>query len=254
MRKLFAIIAIAAFAAMPAFAQARPWEKDERLLTTTLETVQQGGILAVRPSVPELEQALAGAPAAFEAAAKGDDNGKQIVLADGQAETLMLLMAAAGSDAKTGTVAYPNPYPAISLILGSYYNELDQPTEAVRVLDAGLNLPATDLGAYQPALHQERGTALGPLNRHAEQLADFDAGLRLPSQTDEVKARFMRGRGLALTDLGRLDEAEAAFRDSLKLAPNNPIALGELKYIDGLRKGATPTKTITNKLQKPDGK
>ena len=44
---------------------------------------------------------------------------------------------------------------------------------------------------------------------------------------------MLRGRGLALTELKRLDEAEAAYRDALALEPGNALATSELQYIAG---------------------
>jgi tetratricopeptide (TPR) repeat protein len=94
-----------------------------------------------------------------------------------------------------------------------------------------------------PALLGERDAALAALHRPADALADSDEGLRLPQLTDSHRARFLRGRGFALTELNRLDEAEAAYNDSLKIDPNNPIALRELQYIAGLRAGRPRTAT-----------
>jgi len=48
-------------------------------------------------------------------------------------------------------------------------------------------------------------------------------------------ARALRGMGFCLIELGRLDDAEAKFNESLKIVPNNPAALNELKYIQQLR-------------------
>ncbi|MDR2212490.1 MAG: tetratricopeptide repeat protein [Pseudomonadales bacterium] len=49
------------------------------------------------------------------------------------------------------------------------------------------------------------------------------------------RARALRGQGFALIELGRLDEAQAAFEQSLQNEPGNPTAEGELKYIEQLR-------------------
>ena len=48
---------------------------------------------------------------------------------------------------------------------------------------------------------------------------------------------MQRGRGFALIELRRLDEAEQSYRDSLVSEPNNPNALRELTYIRQLRAG-----------------
>jgi Flp pilus assembly protein TadD len=46
-----------------------------------------------------------------------------------------------------------------------------------------------------------------------------------------------RGRGFVLTELGRLDEAEAAYRESLKIEPDSERAKNELQYIARLKAG-----------------
>jgi len=47
----------------------------------------------------------------------------------------------------------------------------------------------------------------------------------------ERHARSLRGMGFTLIELGRLDDAEARFTESLKLQPDNRGALSELRYI-----------------------
>jgi hypothetical protein len=53
---------------------------------------------------------------------------------------------------------------------------------------------------------------------------------------------MLRGEGYALVDLNRLDEAEAAYKESLKVDPDHGHALEELKFIESVRRG-TPTDT-----------
>lgn len=55
-----------------------------------------------------------------------------------------------------------------------------------------------------------------------------------PSQR-AVEPMALRGMGFMLIELNRLDEAEQALRDSLKLDPGNDVALNELAYIRELR-------------------
>ena len=44
-----------------------------------------------------------------------------------------------------------------------------------------------------------------------------------------------------LIAMGRLDDAENAFRASLELEPENDVALNELRYIEHLRQGGVAT-------------
>jgi hypothetical protein len=64
--------------------------------------------------------------------------------------------------------------------------------------------------------------------------------LKIDDLDDAMRAHVLRGRGYALTELNRLDEAEQAYNDSLKYEPGNTRAQSELRYIAGLRAGAPP--------------
>ena len=223
----------------------QPWVTAQTVLDATETDLQTGGLLAVAAHVADLEHALADArqPAASPGA------GTAYVLADGPTETLVALAAAAAdrhAPAGQKVVALNNPYPAISLYLGSYYNEVGKPEDAMRVLDAGLALENSTLGLHQPLLISERGAALASMKRWPDALANYDKGLAVAGLEDRARARLYRGRGFALTELRRLDEAEQAYRESLKLDPGNAIAQQELEYIAHLRAGgATEPAGIT---------
>jgi tetratricopeptide (TPR) repeat protein len=232
-----------------AHAPSFPWAKDDALLTTVQGDVRSGGITAVAPHVADVEQALTNPQLTYNAGST------VYVLTDGPGETLAAL-AVLGPKKDVNTVAMASPYPLLSLYLGSYYNEVGKPDQALRVLDAGLKLsPITgvQLGKTMPALTAERGAALAGLKRWQDDIDNEDAGLKLEGASDKLRALLDRGRGYALTELGRLDEAEAAYNESLKLEPGNPRALHELQYIAGLRTGAQPTPGGIIPLQQPQG-
>jgi tetratricopeptide (TPR) repeat protein len=124
--------------------------------------------------------------------------------------------------------------------LGSYYNEIGRFDDAFRVLDKGMTMSVlVDLkfGNHLPLLASERALSLARLGRLPDALAAYDEGLKLAAIDDKGKARMHRGRGYVLTEMERLDEAEAAYRESLKFEPDNKIAKGELDYILRLRLG-----------------
>lgn len=230
----------------PPSASAHPWEKAQAVLTATQADIQKsGGIMSVQAHVLDLERALADANQSFGPAAS--DGGTSYVLVDGPGSALVAMMAAAADKspdpARRKVVAVINPYPHISFFLGSYYDEIGKPAEAVRVLDAGLALPTVKgvASENQPFLIAERGAALNALRRFPEALADFEAGLKIEGLDDRYRARLLRGRGFALTELSRLDEAEASYRDSLKIDPSSPVAARELQYIARLRAGGPAT-------------
>jgi tetratricopeptide (TPR) repeat protein len=234
--------------ALPSTAAEHPWEADGALATTIIGQVRSQGIGAVKPHVQAIEAALKSAKSVF--AKPVTDGGKIVVLTDGQTETLAALSTAAAKSADA--IAIANPYPVLGLLLGSYYVETGKPREALRVLDAALllsPLPKERLGATVPDLLSERAVALAGLKRWKDALASYDNVLRLPQVDNHMRGVAHRGRGFALVEMGRLDDAEAAYKASLKVDPGNKIALGELDYIAGLRKGKKPTGTL---LTMPD--
>jgi tetratricopeptide (TPR) repeat protein len=222
-----------------------PWEQAQKVLDAATAALRNGGITGLLPHIGDLEAALEGADAAYAATDTG--SGSITVLTNGPADTLFQLTAAAAASEKAGSatagrgaVAVPNPYPVISFYLGTYYNEISRHDEAVRALDKGLALIAahgSEFDIFLPSLTSERAVALARLQRFPEALAGYEAGLQLSGVSDLDKARMHRGRGYVLTELGRLDEAEEAYNESLKLEPGNRIALNELEYIKQLRAG-----------------
>jgi tetratricopeptide (TPR) repeat protein len=106
--------------------------------------------------------------------------------------------------------------------------------EAMQYIDQGL---ALDPG--HPMLLNEKAMILQQTARHEEAVRCFDEVLGSKGCVlDYDKARALRGRGVSLIDLKRLDEAEQSFRESLKIAPDNQLALRELQYISRIRSGA----------------
>lgn len=232
---------------------ALPWDKDVELLQSVEVQLRSGGIKALAPHMAEFEAALANGKQFFPDGALVDD--KRYVLADGTAETLMMLLAYTAppkKDPAVKTVAMiPNPYPSIGIELASYYDEVGQPEEAIRVLDESMALsPAPDFkaGAHVAVMIGEKGVALGMLKRFPEALATYDQGLTLKGLIMSDRTRLLRGRGFMLVEMDRLDEGEAAYREALKLDPADARALNELRYIARLRAGGpkTPAQVLTS--------
>ena len=55
------------------------------------------------------------------------------------------------------------------------------------------------------------------------------------------RAKAMRGAGVTLIDLNRLDEAERMLLESLQIDPDSEVAKNELNYIKSLRGGRSAT-------------
>jgi tetratricopeptide (TPR) repeat protein len=241
--RVFAFAALAALGMVTAAHadSATPWFDDQKLIEQTEADVQSGGIMAVERHRDDLEHALANAKPSIELAHQAG-----FYLTTGPADTIAAMMEASKSGKSATAVA--NPYELISLYLGSYYDETGRSEDALRVLDAGLAI--SPLSVRRPALIAERGAALNALKRFDQSLADYDEGLKTAGLDADMKARFERGRGYALTELGRLDEAETAYNDSLRDAPGNAGAQNELKYIARLKAGAKPAPGGLAPLQK----
>ena len=95
--------------------------------------------------------------------------------------------------------------------------------------------------AIQPdssLLLTETAAAYNQMGRFDEGLALIDAWLTNHSAAEPGdRARLHRARGFALIELKRLEEAEGAYQEALKLEPSHQGAKDELAYIAQLRAG-----------------
>jgi Flp pilus assembly protein TadD len=116
-------------------------------------------------------------------------------------------------------------------ILSSLASKQGRLEHAVFCADCGLVLDPD-----HPELWSQKGVVLGKLKRHEEAFECFSqaATIRGWAPPDQI-ARALRGKGVQLIDLERLDEAEAALKQSLELEPDSEIARNELDYIEQLR-------------------
>jgi tetratricopeptide (TPR) repeat protein len=216
----------------------QPWQHAQVVLDAAAQDITtRGGIRGIENELSDLENALANAVPSSSPIGISDD--EAIVLTDGPAQVLMLAAIEKTTKFKKLT-AVADPYPLISFYLGSYYNEIRSPANALRVLNAGIAVTDADglgLGEHDADLVTEKGAALNEMKRFDDSLSTYTRGLNLASDTDPDKARMYRGIGFALTELGRLDDAESAYRKSLLCEPGNARAANELQYISQLRAG-----------------
>lgn len=116
--------------------------------------------------------------------------------------------------------------------------ELNEHEQALRLLDKVLLLSPDDVGALL-----EKGNIYNITGRPRSGLEQCRKAYDLVKDVDARKAmaaRALRGMGYAYVELRRLQEAEDAYRDSLKLDPENRIALEELTFIGALRNKTAP--------------
>jgi tetratricopeptide (TPR) repeat protein len=140
----------------------------------------------------------------------------------------------------------PNAYPRAHYYLGYILIHKKQFEAALPYLSAGNLLEPTN-----PAIIFELANAHLALGNSAQAIDLFN---NINKESEHVSgkdyARSLRGKGIALIDQGKLDEAEGALLESLKGDPGNQLASNELVYISQLRKGRIPQatgKTITSK-------
>lgn len=89
-----------------------------------------------------------------------------------------------------------------------------------------------------PTLLAEKALALGQLKQDQEAYELYMRAFNVrPWATASQRARALRGAGVELVNLDRLDEAESLLKKSLEFAPGNSVAQDELSYISDLRKG-----------------
>ena len=219
-----------------------PWKDDFILAAKVMPLVQENGIKAMAPYADDVEAALKRAPGSFPDGVVAQ--GKRYMLVDGEAEIDIAKAREAllaSSDGTAGQmVPLGNPYAALGHELGVYYDEIGKFEDGIRVLDQTMALspdPAALKGSTMPGTLIEKSFALTQLKRYDEALLVCDRALSIPTLSSKERSRLYRGKGFAFTETDRLDDALAAYRESLKLEPGNLRALNEIQYIEGLKAG-----------------
>jgi len=126
-----------------------------------------------------------------------------------------------------------NAYPRAHYYMGFICIKRKQFDRAIEFLDKGQTLEPTN-----PKFIFEKAQALVHSGRKNEALALYDQVMEIgPHINAHDLAVSRRGRGFVLIEMNDLENAEAAFRSSLELEPDNQVALHELQYIHHLRQG-----------------
>jgi tetratricopeptide (TPR) repeat protein len=222
----------------PDVADAATLAQDVKTERSILAAVQTGGFDVIRDRQSDLLAILSHAPSPFSPIE--ERAGTVYVRVISLEDCLIAMAAAAAKKTPTGpkrAACVDNPYPTAALMLGSYLDEVQRREEGLAMLDRGLVFDPNF-----PPLVAEKGAALNMLHRPAEALAVYQAGLaRIHPISDRMRGAMLRGEGFALVDLKRYDEAEAAYRESLKADPDHGHAAQELDFIARARSGVAPT-------------
>ena len=208
---------------------------DARIVDAATRAANQKGAIALADRIPALEAVVARTPKAYS---KADERDGVIRYRARSAADYLAFTATRVAGFKPGEKRaidwIPDVYMDAALLVGIYYNEIGQSDRALAVLG-----PAQAMAPDYATLLAETGAALAKLGRGPEALPLYDTALSSGDLgiSDLDKARLLRAKGFVLTDMNRLDEAERAYRDSLKLEPDHANAKSELAYIAHLRAG-----------------
>ncbi|MEQ1709137.1 MAG: hypothetical protein ABL864_12490 [Terricaulis sp.] len=213
--------------------------EDEQLLLAVSNAFSAAGFGGIRVYLPRLREAMERAPACYP---EIERRGQAILIRTDDfqqylAQSLVVAGVVASSGQPVSVAQGPNVYMNVSLVLGSYANELRQHEEALSWLNRGLALQP-----HAQLLIAEKATAMAHLGQRAEAYDLLRAEIDSPDAASDIdRSRFLRMSGVFLIDLNRLDEAETALNESIRLNPNNPGARNELLYIAHLRGGQART-------------
>ncbi|MGN2252472.1 tetratricopeptide repeat protein [Frateuria sp. GZRe12] len=124
---------------------------------------------------------------------------------------------------------------------GFAYNEMARYDDAIAELQKALRRAPMD-----SQYNIEIGFAYQGKHQWDESLAHYQAAQAYAPITaadvPDTTCKALRGQGFALTEMHRFDEAGAAYRACLKLIPDEPRSLAELKYIEQQARRTAPGK------------
>ena len=104
---------------------------------------------------------------------------------------------------------------------------------------------------HNPKFFIGLGVAHAHMKQHQKSYESYRQAHDLVGTSGHDRAVALRGMGVQLIDLRRLDAAEACLRVSLQLDSDNANAQQELAYIARLRPGATPAQSQCEKCGGP---
>jgi tetratricopeptide (TPR) repeat protein len=150
------------------------------------------------------------------------------------AESLVYLLQAAKD--KTPTSVYGPAWCDAYFLRGYALIELGRNAEARAALER-----AVQLAPREAHYRSELAELYAREKNWNAALAAFDASAKVAEESVDKErknaelGRALRGKGFVLVELGRLDEAEAMYRQCLALDPADKKAMNELRYVEQRR-------------------
>lgn len=223
-------------------------DRDQKTVRDLLAAAQSGGFALIGSRLQELQAIMDRAPTPFHRIEeiKSTTFVREVNVENCLASITRVAGARAKDAVSSGNViCVANPYPVAALLVGSYDNEAGLHNEAIAVLERGQTWDPTFV-----LLAAEKGAAFNELHRFQDGYDSYSAGLKAAGPLARAldKGIALRGEGFSLTELKRYNEAEAAYRESLKFDQTHGHAKEELVYIERMRAGEAPTSTYSKAI------
>ncbi len=201
---------------------------DLDLARNTIKVMQAHDMAKLDATMPDLRAALNRAP---DVPTLPEVCGDKVIAYTPDMSEFMAISAMVSSGKVKGVTSaemrYEMPYATLGFIVGWIEFEHQDFANALKDYAKGLRNDPDRL-----AVETEYVGTLAKLGRNAEALESIDAFMtEHTSLNGPQKGLILRKRGYVLVELGRWDEADAAYRQSLVADPNNQLAKNELDYI-----------------------
>ena len=226
-------------------------EQSKQAESADAEKVDAARDLIARGEFGEAERLLleviADTPAGY-ANSTEDAEGQSIKFWDQASFVHYVLWEKSQGRAKKAISAVGNAYPRAFYHMGFLCVKRKQFGRAIEYLDEGQRLEPTN-----PKFIMEKCEALVCSGRKEEALALYAQVREIgPYVSGHDLAVAIRGQGFVLIEMGRLDDAEKAFKRSLDIEPKNGVALNKLQYIAHLRQGGATSRPEATASVGPD--
>lgn len=165
---------------------------------------------------------------------KYKDEKRKIYCVRTSTESLYYLLMAANE--KRGAVAYFCPWADAYYIKGYALLELGKLQESKKFLQLAIDRSPRNSQYISELAHCYQLEKNWPKVNELFELAEESANSTSPEdQKNYDLGRALRGQGYVLVEMGKLDEAEKKYQQSLKLNPKDNAAQDELSYIKKLK-------------------